>query len=295
MRDLFLWLDEFLLYLASERGLAKNTLKAYQTDLSFFLAFLKEKENLDISCLRKEWIILFLEMKQKQGMASSSLSRLLIAIKVFCRFLKKERAIETNVADLLESPKIWQLIPEVLTLQEVDTLLMAPKEDSFMGVRDRAILEVLYASGLRVSELCGLNIYDVGEESLRVKGKGGKERVVPIAKVSLERVDAYLSFFRSQTPHKEELALFITSRGKRMDRQGVWSLIKVYAEKSGIKKNISPHTLRHSFATHLLENGADLRIIQELLGHSHIATTDRYTHITQKHLEDAFAVFHPRP
>ena len=295
MSCLDFWVDDFVSYLASEKGLSKNTLEAYQADLLCFLNYLEENGSIEISQISKQSIIDFLELKQKKGLASSSISRFLISIKVFCRFLKREKALEVNVADLLESPKIWQLIPEVLTLAEVESLLSAPKENSFIGVRDKAVLEVLYASGLRVSELCGLNIYDVGDESIRVKGKGGKERIVPIAKASLEAVDAYLAKCRSCFPNKEELALFVTSKGVRMDRQGVWSLVKLYAKKSGLDKNISPHTLRHSFATHLLENGADLRIIQEMLGHSHIATTDRYTHITQKHLSDAFTAFHPRP
>jgi integrase/recombinase XerD len=170
-------------------------------------------------------------------------------------------------------------------------LLAQPDPETALGARDKAILEVLYASGLRVSELCGLNIQDVGEEAVRVKGKGSKERIVPIAPSALQSVDHYLGKFRED----EEKALFIGPHGKRIDRTVVWARVKFYAKKAAISKEISPHTLRHSFATHLLENGADLRVIQEMLGHSSISTTDRYTHISRKHLHEAFEKFHPRP
>jgi integrase/recombinase XerD len=285
------YLEDFLSYLASEKGLSKNTLSAYKADLSLFLNYLAKEQQ----SFTQESVIHFLEERQKKGLASSSLSRSLVALKVFCRFLKREKILETNVADRLEGPKIWQKIPEVLSTQEIETLLTAPDLNSFTGCRDKAILEVLYASGLRVSEVCSLNLYDVGDDSIRVKGKGGKERIVPIAKLSLQAVDLYLSRYRSLLVNKEEPALFITEQEKRLNRHQVWGLIKGYAKRCGFQKNISPHTLRHSFATHLLENGADLRVIQEMLGHSHIATTDRYTQISQKHLADAFKAFHPRP
>lgn len=288
-------LEDFLSYLASEKGLASNTLKAYRSDLSFFLEYLEEVGIVELFKVHKQVLIAFLEKRQKEGMASSSLARILVAIKMFFRFLKRERMIVENTAEWLESPKVWQLIPEVLTMQEVQLLLQMPDPSSFIGSRDRAILEVLYASGLRVSEVCSLNIYDVGEDSIRVKGKGEKERIVPIACFSLQVVDSYLASFRSTLLQKEETALFVTTKGHRINRQEVWSLVKRYSKQMGLSREISPHTLRHSFATHLLENGADLRVIQEMLGHSHIATTDRYTHISQKHLTDAFAKFHPRP
>ena len=162
-----------------------------------------------------------------------------------------------------------------------------------IGSRDRALLEVLYASGLRVSEVCGLDITDVDDDFLRVKGKGGKERVVPIARSAVAHIDHYLLHFRASHGKKNE-ALFVSKKGKRLDRTLVWHRVKFYAQKAGIVKSISPHTLRHSFATHLLENGADLRVIQEMLGHASVATTERYTHISQKHLTEAFKAFHPR-
>ncbi len=286
------WIEDFLVYLSSEKGLAKNTLQAYQSDLLSFLDFIKKEK---IEQIQKQDLLLFLESKQKKGYASSSICRALIAIRIFFSFLKREGTIEKNEMSFLESPKIWQLIPEVLTVEEVELLLDAPDKDTFIGMRDRAILEVLYASGLRVSEVCGLNFQDVGESSIRVKGKGGKERIVPIAKSSLRVLDEYLMRFRDSISKAEEEVVFITEKGSRIDRIGVWTRVKLYGKKAGILKNISPHTLRHSFATHLLENGADLRVIQEMLGHSQIATTDRYTQISQKHLIKAFDSFHPRP
>jgi integrase/recombinase XerD len=295
MSSMDFWVDDFLSYLGSEKGLASNTLKAYQQDLSFFLDFLEEEKLKDISNLTKEMIIDYLSIRQKKGLATSSLSRSLVAIKMFCRFLKREKTLAVNVSEFLESPKIWQLIPEVLTIDEINILLKAPDKVTFLGSRDRAILEVLYASGLRASEVCSLNIYDVGDESIKVKGKGEKERIIPIAPFSLKIIDEYLTGFRSLISDKEENALFVSTRGKRIRRQEVWGFVKRYAKEVGLEKNISPHTIRHSFATHLLENGADLRVIQEMLGHSHIATTDRYTHISQKHLTDSFSQFHPRP
>ncbi len=295
MGNLDVWVDDFLSYLASEKGMANNTLQAYGSDLSVFISYLESFGILDVYEIRKDVIVVFLAKRQKEGMASSSLARILVAIKMFCRFLKREKAISVNEAELLESPKISQLIPEVLTIQEVQMLLDLPDVTTFVGSRDRAILEILYASGLRVSEICSLNIYDVGEDCVRVKGKGEKERIVPIASFSLKIVDQYLSFFRSTISQKQEIALFVTAKGIRISRQDIWSLVKRYSKEMGFVREISPHTLRHCFATHLLENGADLRVIQEMLGHSHIATTDRYTHISQKHLLDAFTKFHPRP
>ena len=283
------YLEEFLLYLASERGLSQNTLIAYKRDLECLHAFVGKK---GWETIEKVEVIDFLEDKQKKGHASSSICRALVAIKVFFRFLQTESIITSSEISLLESPRLWQLIPEVLSVQEVESLLQTVQPESFIGARDKAVFAILYACGLRVSEVCGLDIHDVGDESIRVKGKGGKERVVPIAKEAIEAVDYYLTHYRDGKG--ESSALFITTKGKRMGRVNVWSRIKFYAEKACITKNISPHTLRHSFATHLLENGADLRVIQELLGHAHIATTDRYTHVSQKHLIEAFQAFHPR-
>ncbi len=278
----------FLTYLGSEKGLSPKTLEAYGRDLRFFAHFLGEMKVGDVT---SEKIIFYFQSLKEKGIASSSLCRALVAVKVFFRFLKRERISNDNPTLFLESPKMWQLIPEVLTVSEVTRLLEAPDRESAEGARDRAILQVIYASGLRVSELCGLSIGDVSDHQIRVRGKGRKERVIPIAASAVQAVDDYLARFRKEG----EGALFLSRGGRPMSRITVWERVKFYAKKAGITKKISPHTLRHSFATHLLENGADLRVIQEMLGHSHIATTDRYTHVSRKHLHEAFAKFHPKP
>jgi integrase/recombinase XerD len=283
-------IQDFLSYLASERGLAAHTLESYGRDLKQFSQVIQKSPE----TIQEQDISLFLAHLKAKKAASSSLCRALVALKVFFRFLKKEGMIPADVTYYLDSPKVWQLIPEVMSCEEVERLLSAPQETEPRGVRDRALLQLLYASGLRVSELCGLNLYDLDEAFVRVRGKGGKERLVPVAQSALQAVDNYLVQVR-KTQDEKDVALFVSSRGKRISRIEVWKCVKRYAEQAKIKKEISPHTLRHSFATHLLENGADLRIIQEMLGHASIATTDRYTHISQKYLNQAFEAFHPRP
>lgn len=286
--------EEFLVYLAAEKGVAKNTSDAYRRDLVLFCKLLEREGISSFQDVSEKELVLFLTSLKQENYASSSISRALVAIKMLFRFLKREGKIKEDVAYYLDSPKMWQLIPEVLTIQEVEKLLAMPDSSTPEGARDKAILEVLYASGLRVSEICDLNIQDLDDAFVRVKGKGGKERVIPIAKVAIDAVDHYLVNFR-QGVHEEEKALFLSKKGKRIDRVTVWKRVKFYTKKMGIVRKISPHTLRHSFATHLLENGADLRVIQEMLGHASVATTDRYTHISQKHLQAAFDSFHPRP
>jgi integrase/recombinase XerD len=279
---------DFLAYLGSEKGLSPHTLEAYGRDLLSYAKFAEGKKAEEVVC---EQIIEYFQTLKNKGIASSSLCRALVAIKVFFRFLKREKIISHNPTVFLESPKMWQLIPEVLTIDEVGRFLEMPDIETSIGARDKAIFMVMYASGLRVSELCGLNAGDISDDQVRVRGKGNKERVIPIAASAVAAVDYYLTQFRTEG----DGPLFLSSQGKRMDRVAVWERVKFYGKKAGIAKVISPHTLRHSFATHLLENGADLRVIQEMLGHSNIATTDRYTHVSRKHLHDAFEKFHPKP
>lgn len=278
-------LDDFLSYIGVEKGLSINTLKAYGHDIRRFLE--KVKHDVD-----DEEIIAYLSLLKEEGFSSSSIYRKLMALRVFFRFLKREGCIEKDPTKLLESPKIWQLIPEVLTSEEIETLLTAPDQESEEGMRDQAILETLYATGIRVSELCMLNVHDVGEQMIRVIGKGGKERVIPIGEQALCAIDAYLAKWRND--QGERRPLFLSKRRQRINRTMVWERVKFYAKKVGIHKKISPHTLRHSFATHLLDHGADLRVIQEMLGHADIGTTDRYTHLSNKRLFEAFDTFHPR-
>lgn len=287
------WVDDFLSYIASEKGLSQNTILSYRNDLVHFMNFLETSKQ-DLKIIQEKDLLVFFGRLKQKNYASSTLYRMMMTLKVFFRFLLKEKWIENNPTATLDSPKIWELIPDVLTIDEVSRLINQPDPQSFIGARDIALFQVIYASGLRVSELCSLNLCDIEDTFIRVKGKGGKERIVPIAKQAIDAVDYYLLHFRKEQEGRNE-ALFISSKGKRLDRMTVWNRIKFYAQKAKISKRISPHTLRHSFATHLLENGADLRVIQEMLGHSHISTTDRYTHISQKHLTQSFEDFHPRP
>lgn len=213
---------------------------------------------------------------------------------MFFRFLKKEGAIASDLSCYFQTPKVWQLVPEVLQSNEIERLLEQPKMDDRVGARDKAILELLYATGMRVSELCALCVNDLNDTFVKVRGKGNKERLIPVGKKAIEAVDYYLVHYRGD-PGEENGPLFVTGSGKRIDRMTVWKQVKLYAKRAGIMKDISPHTLRHSFATHLLEGGADLRLIQDMLGHVDIGTTDRYTHVTGNRLRAAFKAFHPRP
>lgn len=283
-------LQDFLCYLSSEKGLSQHTLQAYARDLKGFFQVLKQS---NLQQITEEDVLAFAHKLQLKGYASSSICRVLVSIKVFLRFLYREELIKNEFGLSIDAPKVWQLIPEILTLTEVEKLLLAPDLSTEIGARDRAILQVIYASGLRVSEICGLNIQDFSDHTIRVIGKGKKERIVPVARSAVEAVDYYLLHYR--LPNAKTEALFLNTKQKRVDRFSIWKQLKVYAKQIGITKSISPHTLRHSFATHLLENGADLRVIQELLGHSSIATTDRYTHLSNKHVIEAFQRYHPRP
>ncbi len=287
-------LDDFSTYIGSEKGLTPNTIAAYQRDISSFFNYLKQANITTIQDVKEQHLVDFMSTLKTQDYASSSVARHLISIKVLCRFLKREGELKFNFAFYLETPKIWQLIPEVLTYEEIEKLLEAPDTETLQGCRDKAILEVIYACGLRVSEVCQLKIYDVDDVYVRVMGKGRKERVVPIGAEAIRAIDHYLHHYRSQTDSEKVQTLFVSNRGKPLDRISIWKMIKAYAKKIGITKNISPHTLRHSFATHLLDNGADLRVIQEMLGHASISSTDRYTHISKAHMQQSFEAFHPR-
>lgn len=279
------YINDFLSYIGAEKGLSINTIEAYDKDIRRFCGTAKSE-------VVEEDIVSHLALLKKEGFASSSIYRNLMALRVFFRFLRREGYLEKDPTELLDSPKMWQLIPEVLSGEEIKALLMAPSHEDEEGMRDKAILETFYATGIRVSELCALNVHDVGENTVRVIGKGGKERIVPIGEEALSAIDAYLAKWRNDKGEKRPL--FLSKRGKRMNRTKVWERVKFYAKQAHIEKEISPHTLRHSFATHLLDHGADLRVIQEMLGHADIGTTERYTHLSKKRLFEAFDTFHPR-
>jgi integrase/recombinase XerD len=287
-------LEDFILYLVSEKGLSPHSVSAYQSDIENFIEWSKGKDIFDVRSVVQVDFIEFIEWLQHKKFASASICRKMIALKVFWKFLRREKIIDQNIAQLIDTPKLWQMIPEVLSEEEIEMLLSQPDKSTCVGCRDLAIMEMLYSSGLRVSELCQLDIYDIDEVQVRVMGKGGKERVVPVGKKALEVLDYYLLEYRDIMAKAKQKALFVSRRGKRIDRITVWRRVKEYAKQAGITKTISPHTFRHSFATHLLDHGASLRVIQELLGHVSISTTDRYTHISRSKVQEEFEQCHPR-
>jgi integrase/recombinase XerD len=290
-------IERFIHYLAVERGLAANTLESYQRDLVGYTAFLQSRECHDINLTRRAHIIAFLSHLQRKGRATSTISRNLASLRAFYGFLLRDGLIDSDPTANLESPKIEKKLPRVLTIQEVESLLDEPKRNTPAGMRDKAMLELLYATGIRVSELVSLNLGDVNLNMgfLRCYGKGSKERIIPLGSVAAESMEEYISRARKKLLRQEsENALFLNHHGRRLSRQGFWKIIKKYAKLAAINKDITPHTLRHSFATHLLENGADLRAVQEMLGHADISTTQIYTHITSTRLKDIYAKTHPR-
>jgi len=289
-------IDQFINYLRLERGLADNTIQAYSRDLTRFSRFL-EAHSLSLSKVSREQVVQHLT-SLRRSLSARSTARNISATRMFFRFLAAEGHIRENPARLLETPRLARKLPEVLSTAEVDRLLARPDPSTPRGARDRAMLELLYAAGLRVSELISLRVLSVNLESgyLRTVGKGAKERVVPIGGKAIEAVRDYLANGRPQMLRGANLPhLFLNFRGRPLTRQGFWKIIKQYGRTAGIKKVITPHTLRHSFATHLLEAGADLRAVQVMLGHEDISTTQIYTHITRDRLVELHEKYHPRP
>lgn len=290
-------LQDYLNYLSVERGLAKNTLESYGRDLRQFLSYLKEKKNLDLQATTQATVIGYLLLLQARGKATATLSRNLAAIKSYYHFLAREGVIERDPTVNLDAPKQEKRLPRVLSVHDVEHLLEQPDLKTPVGIRDRAMLEVLYATGLRVSELVSLKVNDLNLDMsfIRCFGKGSKERIVPLGSVATKYVKIYLEHarkFLASSPY--ENTLFLNHHGKGLTRQGFWKIIKKYAEYLNIDIEITPHTLRHSFATHLLENGADLRSVQEMLGHADISTTQIYTHLTKDHIKEVYERAHPR-
>ncbi|MFH1854031.1 MAG: site-specific tyrosine recombinase XerD [Candidatus Omnitrophota bacterium] len=291
-------IEEFLSYLSVERGLSNNTLISYKRDLSKFFKYLKARHVASIDNVSRQTVTSFMLNEKDKGLSANSISRELACLKTFFKFLLKENKIRDNVTGVIESPKLWKKLPDTLNIDEVEELLKAPNVRDAMGARDRASLELMYATGMRVSELVNLKMDDVKIELGIAKcfGKGGKERIVPFGKKARESIVRYLENSRPKFLKKKiSNFLFLTRLGKPMSRQTFWKIIKKYAREAHIKKRITPHSLRHSFATHILERGADLRIVQEMLGHSDISTTQIYTHISKDRLKSIHKKFHPRP
>ncbi len=289
-------LDEFLYHLAVERGLTENTLVSYRADLADFLESLSKRKVASLDQADKDTILAYLYTLQMKGRSSATISRHLAALRMFFRFLVREGTLPIDPTADLESPKQHQKLPRVLNAEEVDRLLGQPMSGEPCGVRDKAMLELLYATGIRVTELISLDLEHIHIDNgfIRCYGKGKKERMVPLGDVAARCLQEYLDRGRPKLMRDKNQAFFVNQHGRRLTRQGFWKILRKYAKSAGITKEVSPHTIRHSFATHLLENGADIRSVQEMLGHSDISTTQIYTHLTKNKLKEIYDRTHPR-
>ncbi|OIN97321.1 MAG: site-specific tyrosine recombinase XerD [Deltaproteobacteria bacterium CG1_02_45_11] len=289
--------DQYINYLIVEKGLADKTIESYSRDIIRYLEFLKEKGIHKISDADTPVILKHLITLRDEGLNARSRARHLVALRGFYRFLVQEKIIKNDPSRLVDLPKSGLKLPDVLSVEEVKRLLNTPKTNRPIEIRNAAMLELLYAAGLRVSELVTVKLQDVNTEAcfVRVLGKGSKERLVPIGLYAREKIDLYIKTARPLLLKSEvSRYLFVARRGKPMTRQGFWKLLRQYAQKAGINKKITPHSLRHSFASHLLEGGANLRAVQIMLGHVDISTTQIYTHVTREHLKKMHEKFHPR-
>ncbi len=292
-------ISHFTGFLSIERGCSENTVLAYRSDLVDFVSFLRTGGIASYDGVTRDLIMDYLDRCKDNGLEGASIARRLVAIKAFFQYLFQERMIPADITDVMSSPKLWRILPDFLSSAEVDALLNAYPKNSKepLTLRNRCILELLYASGLRVSECATLQNGAIrfDEALVRVIGKGDKERLVPVGRTALSILRLYLDKARPMLlKTKESPYLFLSYRGEQLDRERIWQVVKEAARIAGIRKNIHPHTLRHSFASHLLENGADLRVIQEMLGHADISTTQIYTHVDKRRLMTVHKTFHPR-
>ncbi|MBN1272468.1 MAG: site-specific tyrosine recombinase XerD [Candidatus Aminicenantes bacterium] len=288
-------LTVFLDYLSIEKGLAANTILAVSRDLRKLFHFI-ERKKIALHAVKEEDLVSFIQTLSMSGLSARSLARLISSLRSFFKFCVLDGFLGKNPANNLSSPKLWFSLPKFLTVENVDLLLRQPDLSEPRGIRDKAILELLYATGLRVSELVSLkpSNFNFDDGFLLCRGKGGRERIVPVGGSALKAVKEYMDKARTFYIKKDTDFLFLTYRGEAFTRQGLWKIIKDYAVKAGLLDKISPHILRHSFATHLLERGADLRSVQLMLGHSQITTTQIYTHVTRERLRRVYDKFHPR-
>ncbi len=290
-------IKQFIEYVTLEKGLSHNTKVSYTNDLKNLAEYLASMELDTFEDVVKEDLIAFLYYISDLGLSNTTRARYLSTFRSFFRFLVSEGIMESDISETVEMPKQKRKIPDTLSFVEINAILEAPDTDKIGGIRDKAMLELLYACGLRVSELLTIRRKDIitDMEIIRVLGKGAKERFVPVGRSALKWVEFYMAKARPQIASiNSEDVLFLNMRGKPMSRMGFWKQLKKYAIESGILKNVHPHTFRHSFATHLLEGGADLRAVQEMLGHSDISTTQIYTHIDREYLKEVHKTFHPR-
>src|SRR6202166_3475100 len=291
----------FLSYVRVERGLAQNTILAYGHDLRKFAEFLRKRHKQRMEDVTREDVVDFLSSLYKEKLDSRSVARYLVSLRGLYKFAMMEEMVTTDPTENLESPKIRSSLPTYLRVEEIDKLLEAPNLATPIGLRDRAMLEVLYSTGLRVSELLNLRVSDIDMRMgcVRCIGKGDKERLVPVGRKAIEAVENYLAqgrpkFARPSSPPPHYHALFLTSIGRRLSRVSIWKILHDYGIRLGLRGRLTPHKLRHSFATHLLERGADLRSVQLMLGHADISTTQIYTHVVEERLKQVYKAHHPR-
>jgi integrase/recombinase XerD len=292
------FLNEYLSVLKLERNLSENTISSYKNDLTSLLNFLEQNKINDPSDVNIDQITTFFNSLNDLGLSSTTSARYFSSIKGFFNYLHINKYIQENPVERLSSPKLSKNLPVVLTVEEIDAIINLPDTNTKLGLRDKALLELLYACGTRVTEIINLKISDLflKEEIIRVFGKGSKERIVPIGSSAIHWVEEYLLKSRPllEKKLKSENIVFLNNRGMKLSRMGVWKIINRYTIQSGVKREVHPHTFRHSFATHLLEGGADLRAVQEMLGHADISTTQIYTHIDRDYIKQVHKEFHPR-
>lgn len=290
-------LADFLTYLKIERALSKNTIENYGRDLKQYYRFLENEKITSIQKIDRYIILNYLEKLRADGLSANTIIRRLSSLRQYHEYLFQEKITPNNPMQHVDTPKKAKTLPDVLSTEEVDAVIEQPDTTNPLGVRNRAMLEVMYATGLRVSEICNLELNHLHLQMglIQTRGKGNKERIIPIGDAAIRWLEDYLSLSRYTLLNDEDHTfVFVNSRGGKLSRQGIWKIIKKIVQEAGISKNVTPHTLRHSFATHLLENGADLRIVQELLGHSDISTTQIYTHISKQRLSEIYQEHHPR-
>jgi integrase/recombinase XerD len=293
-----IFLKEYLSVLKLEKNLSENTIDSYRTDISSLLRYLEEFQIDDLSKINYENLIAFFKELKNAGLNSRSAARYYSSLKGFFNYLAANKYIVTSPLEKVPTPKLAKNLPPVLSINEVNAILSMPDKENKLGLRDKAVLETFYACGIRVSELINLKLSDLflPEEVIRVLGKGAKERLVPIGSSAIEWVNTYLKQSRLLLEKKNKSGnfLFLNNHGTKLSRMGIWKIVNRYVVEAGIQKEVHPHTFRHSFATHLLEGGADLRAVQEMLGHADISTTQIYTHIDREYIKQVHKDFHPR-
>jgi len=282
-----IYFELFITYIQAEKMLSHNTVTSYVHDINIFLTFFKKP----LASIRRKDILLFYEYLSQKKYALSTINKVIISTKQFFRFLKKEDLIQINPFTDFQTKNVKNSIPDVLTSKEIEKLFNQVNLNTLKGKRDRAIMEIIYGCGLRVNEVCDLRIYHLDEMAIKIRGKGNSERILPIGRYALEAIKSYLNTLKKK---KRDDLLFPSKKGKKLHRHEIWRIIKYYSRLAKINKNVSPHSLRHTFATHLLDNGADLRIIQDLMGHKNIISTERYVHISRERLKMSFKKHHPR-